>query len=58
MEEEINVLIEDPSIPKCTLRPIMYVSWLLGVGVARLFKMDHCHLSNDSLQRLLNDRPI
>lgn len=31
------------------------VCFLVDVGVGRLFKMDHCHLSNDSLQL---DRPI
>ncbi|XP_076632439.1 uncharacterized protein LOC143347267 [Colletes latitarsis] len=36
MEEEITIRVEDnPSKPECTLRPIMYVSWFLGVGVAR-----------------------
>lgn len=36
MEEEINVQVEDnsPSIEHI-LRPIIYVSWFLGVGVAR-----------------------
>lgn len=36
MEEEISVQVEDnsPSIEH-TLRPIVFVSWLLGVGVAR-----------------------
>ncbi|OAD52101.1 hypothetical protein WN48_03056 [Eufriesea mexicana] len=36
MEEEISVRIEgNATKPERTLRPIMYVSWLLGVGVAR-----------------------
>lgn len=36
MEEEINVQVEDDSSSiEHTLRPITYVAWLLGVGVAR-----------------------
>ncbi|XP_076678402.1 uncharacterized protein LOC143374282 [Andrena cerasifolii] len=36
MEGEITVRVEDnPSTPERTLRPIVYVSWLLGVGIAR-----------------------
>ncbi|XP_012239660.1 uncharacterized protein LOC105680593 [Bombus impatiens] len=36
MEEEINFRVEsNPTKPENTLRPIMYISWLLGVGVAR-----------------------
>ncbi|XP_017792901.1 PREDICTED: uncharacterized protein LOC108574773 [Habropoda laboriosa] len=37
MEEEINVEMENnpENKPEYTLRPIIYVSWLLGVGVAR-----------------------
>ncbi|XP_015435599.1 PREDICTED: uncharacterized protein LOC107191147 [Dufourea novaeangliae] len=36
MEEEITVEMENnPSRPERTLRPIVYASWFLGVGVAR-----------------------
>ncbi|XP_076241387.1 uncharacterized protein LOC143183628 [Calliopsis andreniformis] len=39
MEEDITIRVEEKLLkPERTLRPIMYVSWLLSVGVARPVK--------------------
>ena len=52
MEGEITVRVEDnPSTPERTLRPIVYVSWLLGVGIARPRK---CPIAITVILRLIH----